>query len=88
MRSIYCALDLFDTDQHIYVCDKSTNQTAFLMNSRIENFAKNIAFQCNDLGIKNVHLYGDEIYLEPIVEDIKELGKLEYSCDDIIVEVN
>lgn len=88
MEGICCVLNLFEQNQNIYRYNPSTDDITFLANKPIQDFARTIASQCCNLNIKKVHLYGDELYLAPIVEDIKTLGKLEYSCDDIIVEVN
>ena len=88
METIICNLNLFDMNQHIYKHNDNSKDFISLIDIPIERLAENIAFQCNVLNIKNVHLYGNEFYLEPIVNDIKTFGKLNYSCDDIVVEVN
>lgn len=88
MESICCVLNLFEKNQNIYKYSSLTDDITLLANKPIQDFARTIASQCHNLNINKVHLYGDALYLEPIVEDIKTLGKLEYSCDDIIVEVN
>lgn len=88
METIICNLNLFDMNQHIYKHSDSSKDFISLADIPIEGLAENIAFQCNVLNIKNVHLYGDELYLEPIADDIKTFGKFNYSCNDINVEVN
>lgn len=88
METIICNLNLFDMNQHIYKHSDDSKDFISLIDVPMEELAKNIALQCYNLNIKNVHLYGDEFYLQPIVEDIKAFGKFNYSCDDINVEVN
>lgn len=88
METIICNLNLFDMNQHIYKYNNDSKDFISLADIPIERLAENIVFQCNTLNIKNVHLYGNEFYLAPIVEDIKAFGKFNYSCNDIIVEVN
>ncbi len=88
METIICNLNLFDMNQHIYKHSDNSKDFISLVDTPIEGLAENIAFQCNALNIKNVHLYGDELYLGPIADDIKAFGKFNYSCNDINVEVN
>ena len=75
METIICNLNLFDINQHIYKHSDSSKDFISLVDTPIEELAENIAFQCNALNIKSVHLYGDKLYLEPIADDIKAFGK-------------
>lgn len=79
---------MFDMNQHIYKHNDDTKDFIPLMDVPVSQLAKTIATQCFTFGINSVHLYGDEVFLEPIVEDIKVCSKAKYELDDINVEVN
>lgn len=88
METIICNLNMFDMNQHIYKHNDDTKDFIPLIDVPVEELAKTIASQCFTFGINSVHLYGDEVFLEPIVENIKLCGKTNYAFDDINVEVN
>lgn len=88
METIICNLNMFDMNQHVYKHNNNTKDFIPLADVPISKLAKTITAQCCTFGINSVHLYGDEVFLEPIIEDIKICSKTEYKLDDIKVEVN
>ncbi len=88
MKTIYCYFNLFDMQQWISLYDEETKDTIPLTVIPTREFSKNIVLQCHKINTKNIHLYGNEQYLNSIAEEIKTIGKTDYSYDDMIVEVN
>ena len=87
MLTIVCNLNLFTISHVIYACDEQGNCEEVAV-AGLPDLAKVIVAKCNELGSTNVHLYGAELFLENLVEEILTLSKLEYSIDNIKVEVN
>ena len=88
METIICNLNMFDMNQYIYKHNDNTKDFIPIGEVPVEALAQKIATECKINEIHFVHLYGDEIFLEPIVENIKEFGKQNYAFEDINVEVN
>ena len=88
MKTIYCYFNLFDIQQWISLYDEETKNTIPLTVIPTKEFSKNIVLQCHKIDAKNIHLYGNEQYLNSIAEEIKTIEKTNYSCNDINVEVN
>lgn len=79
---------MFELNQHIYKHSDDSKSFIPIGDAPIEKLANTIVIKCKEHDINNVHLYGDEYFLQPIVEEIKARAIDNYDFDTITVEVN
>lgn len=87
MPVIYCSLDMFAYNQAIRIVEDDGSNTVIYATS--DTVAEAIASLCKEKNITNVHLYGNETYLNPVVSNIQTNYNLHYHCGNPLnIEVN
>ncbi len=86
MSVIYCDVNMFDNIQHIHIVDNQGNNT--IVNCVQPFLGNQIAELCYQQNINNIHLFGNQKYLQGIITDINYAYKLKYSNQDLNIEVN
>ena len=86
MPVIYCAVDMFAVGQAGRVTDGNTTTTIYCNAS---DLASTVATLCREKDITNVHFYGNEDYLQSIVDSTKMKYNSLYNCGrPLNIEVN
>lgn len=86
MSYIVSSVNLFNTDQYIFIYDDSGKRE--IASTTIDNLAEVIVSSCYTYDIYNIHLYGNEGYLEGFIEDIQMYNVKNYNTKKINIEVN
>ena len=82
-REIICKIDFGALDQHIYLLENDKTKDLGIAN--FSNLSNALVAFCKQTNCNLVHLYGSNDYLEKIIRDI---SKINYDNNEIIVEVN
>ena len=76
--------NMFTLKQAVHVIENTYHQIVDVANDKMPEA---IAILCDEHKVKNVQLYGQPEYLEPIAEEIKNINLTKYNNSDIKVEV-
>lgn len=79
---IICKLELFDFDQRVFLPDGKK------INVPLERLTDYLTFSCYNKRCNKIHFFGDENYINKLIEDIKEIETKEYAQNNIEFEVN
>lgn len=87
MPVIYCAFDMFAINQAIRVLnDDGTTTTVYAAATEVPTV---IAEMCKERKIDHVHFYGNEQFLNPVIEETTTRYNLHYHCGNpLTIEVN
>lgn len=86
MPVIYCAINLFDADQVIYLIEENNQKE--IAKTPLDYLDGTLAALCHDKEIYNVHLFGLEDFVIDIANKINKTEELMFSQNRIKVEVN
>lgn len=81
-NEIICNINLFSLNQYVDFPDGRSMQVPF------ENLPHFLQGVCYEEGIYTIHLFGNEKFIEGIIEDIKSYEIMSYSENKIKFEVN
>ena len=81
---IVCTLDHYVLNHNIYMTDGE--QLAKIGSAPFFDVAKVIKAGCDKYSIPNVHLFGNIIYIKPIIDELKL--QTDFNNNPINVEVN
>ena len=88
MKTIVCDVQLFDMDQVISALDDK-GAPYFAISSNLNDLSNDIVDLCLREHITNVHLFGNEDYVnQSILPEILEYSKSHYELKNIEVEIN
>lgn len=87
-NTLICQFNMFDFNQQIY--EVQNNKMVPVGTVTTEELPNAMVNYCLGSHIKNVHLYGNEVFVSEIADYMKLILKQGYSLDEdeIIVEVN
>lgn len=86
MPIIYCAIDMFAVGQAIRVTDGNTTTTLYCS---VADLPETVATLCREKQITDIHFYGNENYLQSIVDNTKMKYNSLYNCGKPLnIEVN
>lgn len=86
MPVIYCAIDMFAIGQAVRIVDGDTTTTVYCNAS---DLAATVAALCKEKNITDVHFYGNDSYLQTIVDNTKMKYNSLYNCGKPLnIEVN
>lgn len=89
MKKIVCHVNMFDLYQKVYVIDTNNKPVQLLGEVTVKQLHELIVQSCHCNNTNQVHLYGQDSYLEMIIQGIHTYHNTNYSNDqNIIVEVN
>lgn len=86
MSLIYCNINLFDSDQVIYMIQN--NEEKEIAKVPLDFLDKSLTGLCYNKNIFNIHLFGIDAFVNEIAEKINKYEELNYSNNKIKVEVN
>ena len=87
MKRIYCELHLFDLHQKVYVVDTETGNKECVAIAPMEELPEVISALSSEKKINHVYLSGNSVFGNAVSEDIVAYSKMNYSWNNIIVEV-
>ena len=87
MKRIYCELHLFDLHQKVYVVDTETGDKECVAITPMEELPEVISAISNEKSIHHIYLAGNSVLGNAVSEDIVAYSKMNYSWNNIIVEV-
>lgn len=86
MPIIYCAVDMFAIGQAVRVVDGDTTTTIYCTAA---DLPATVATLCREKNINNIRFYGNEDYLQSIVDNTKmKYNSLYNSGKPLNIEVN
>ena len=83
---IICNFNMFDLEQTVLIY--TNDSTTPIVKCTMEDLGETIVDICSNSNIKNVHLFGNNKYVETILRDIDLHSMSAYSKGLIKVEVN
>ena len=86
MQVIYCRINLFDTDQTIYLIKDGEEKE--IAKAPLEYLDGTLAALCHDKEVFDVHLFGLQDFVTDIATKISKTEGLMFSQNRIKVEVN
>ena len=87
MPMIYSSLDMFDFTQAVRIIEDDGSQRVVYCSAA--DLPTTIAELCKEKNITDIHFYGNEVYVNKIVEDTKQNYNLHYHCGNPLnIEVN
>ena len=90
MKKVICNFNLFDMDQtmFIYIEENGDKRVNPIGRCKFENLGHMLVELCYANDIRNIHLFGQEQYVNIILQDIDLHSGSAYSNGMIQVEVN
>lgn len=85
-RSLMCQIEMFSLDQMIY--EVIDGQMKIVGRISLEELPTCMVNYCANSDIHNIHLYGNDVYVNEIADYISVLVGKNYNSMDIVVEVN
>ena len=87
-KILYCEITLYELHQSIYLIDlnNSSDGQKIGLASR-DNLVEEILYLSNKYEVNDIYLFGNETYLAPIVETLKENGLTKFN-KNLNIEVN
>ena len=88
MPVIYCNIDMFAVTQTIRIVEEGSDAVITTYTS-LDNLPTTIAQLCKEANINNIHFYGNEEYLQQIIQDTQTNYSLNYhQGQPLNIEVN
>ena len=87
MKRIYCELHMFDLHQRVYIIDPDTGDKECVAITTMEGLPEVISALSSEKKINHVYLTGNSVFGNAVSEDIVAYSKMNYSRNNIIVEV-
>ena len=85
MKILTCNFNLYDLHQSIYFIDEETNTIKKLCICTVDEIGNHMAQLANQLDINIIHLYGNDEYINDIVNRIQSSN---YNSNNLKIEVN
>lgn len=87
MKKIFCDIHLFSMNQKIYIVNPEEGKQVHVGTAVLEGLPGTICALSKEYDVKKVILGGNSILGNAIAEDIHAFAKMNYSNDEIEVEV-
>ena len=88
MKELICTIHLFDLHQYVLLNDGSEPPYKEIAITSLDSLAEVLPQMCDRHDIYNVHLFGNENYIDGLVQDINQYQLTNYSNKKINFEVN
>lgn len=85
MKILTCNFNLYDLHQSIYLIDEETETMKKLCICTVDEIGNHMAQLASQLDINKIHLYGNNEYVNDIVNKIQSSN---YNSNNIKIEVN
>ena len=87
MGTIVCEFKLYELHQLIEFVSPE-GEVEQVMISSLEYMGEDIAQACTKYNTNKVHLFGNAVYAEKIIEDINNYSVTKYNKNNLEIEVN
>ena len=86
MKTIICNISMFELHQKVFLVENESNKEIAI--TSLEDLNINLVENCRKYNTSNIHLYGNEDYIKPLIEEILTYNESKYGYNEINIEVN
>lgn len=86
MKTIVCKVSMFDLHQEICLVDG--DETKVIAISHTSSLGPDVAMMCEKHDVDNVHLFGNEDYLQQAIAELRQENVVKYGNRNLNIEVN